>query len=274
MNTKNIVITGGTDGIGLAIVKNLLKENNKIFIIGNNSKKGDNVIKTLNSQNIEFYQCNLLERNEIEKLVKELSKLNKIDRLINNAGALFLKRDVNSRGIEKTFALNHLSYFHLSLSLLEKLELSNDGRIINVASNAHKRYDLDLNDLENKKDYNSWKAYCRSKLLNILFTYAFKSKINSKVTCNCLHPGFVNSNFGNNNKSLFRYAINILKQTLAISTNKGSQTAVYLCNSLEVSGISGKYFYKCKPKKSSDLSYDSNLANLVWKESLKYLEKK
>ena len=77
MNTKNIVITGGTDGIGLAIVKNLLKENNKIFIIGNNSKKGDNVIKTLNSQNIEFYQCNLLERNEIEKLVKELSKLNK-----------------------------------------------------------------------------------------------------------------------------------------------------------------------------------------------------
>lgn len=272
MENKNIIVTGGTDGIGLAIVKNLLMENNKIFIIGNNTQKGEKILKLLNSNSVEFLKCNLLERDEIDKLSKKLSKLKKIDRLINNAGALFLKREENSLGIEKTFALNHLSYFQLSLSLLEKIESSQDGRIINVASNAHKRFDLDINDLENKNNYNSWKAYCRSKLLNILFTYIFNKKINTKVTCNCMHPGFVNSNFGNNNKSIIRFAINLLKETLAISTHKGSLTAVYLCNSEDLIGISGKYFYKCKQRSSSNLSYDMNLANLIWEESLRYIK--
>ena len=57
-----------------------------------------------------------------------------------------------------------------------KLENSNDPRIINVASNAHKRYKLDINDLENRNNYNGWKAYCRSKLLNIFLLIHLKKK--------------------------------------------------------------------------------------------------
>ena len=87
-----------------------------------------------------------------------------------------------------------------------------------------------------------------------------------------MHPGFVNSNFGNNNKSIIRFAINLLKETLAISTHKGSLTAVYLCNSEDLIGISGKYFYKCKQRSSSSLSYDTNLANFIWEESLRYIK--
>ena len=274
MDNKNIVITGGTDGIGLAIVKNLLSLDNKIFVIGKNSEKGEKMLKLLNSKNLEFIQCDLLEKDEIIKLSKKLSKIKKIDRLINNAGALFLSREENSQNIEKTFALNHLSYFHLSLLLLEYLENSSEGRIINVASNAHKRYDLDIEDLENKKNYNSWKAYCRSKLLNVFFTYAFNRKLETKVTCNCLHPGFVNSNFGNNNKSNLRYIINIVKQLFAISTHKGSLTAVHLSENNDLKGVSGKYFYNCKERKSSKFSYNIQIGNFIWDESLKYLNKK
>ena len=270
-NIKNIIITGGTDGIGLAITKELSKDNyNKIIIIGNNEVKGNKVINNLKQENLKFIRCDLSEKREIQKLAHKLNELEKIDVLLNNAGAMFSKRETNSENIEKTFALNHLSYFHLSLYLLKNLEKSPNGKIINVASNAHKRYPLDLNDLENKYNYNGWKSYCRSKLLNIYLTYNFNKKINTKVTCNCLHPGFVNSNFGNNNISLMRFGINILKNFLAISCEKASETPLMLIRDEEYNKITGKYFFNKKEIKSSVISYDDKIKDIVWEKSLKY----
>ena len=150
MSKKNVIITGGTDGIGLALVKRLIEDEYRVFIIGKNETKGNNVLKDINSDKVEFFQCDLSEKDELINLSKRLIKLNKIDCLINNAGAIFEKRETNKQGIEKTFALNHLSYFHLSMLLINKLEESEQPRIINVSSNAHKRYSLNLNDLENK----------------------------------------------------------------------------------------------------------------------------
>ena len=164
----------------------------------------------------------------LKKLLQSLNKIPSIDVLINNAGSIFDKRTLTKEGIEKTFALNHLSYMQLSLGLLSKLESSADPRIVNVSSNAHKRYKIDINDLENKENYSGWKAYCRSKLLNIFFTYSFKNELNTKVNSNCLHPGFVNSNFGNNNKNFYRFLVNILKYLLAINVNKASLSPLYL----------------------------------------------
>ena len=251
-------MTGGTDGIGLALVKNLLKQDHYVFMIGKNADKGNDILNSIKNSNLEFFSCDLSEKEEIKKLIRKFNILSSVDVLINNAGSIFDDRQVNSNGIEKTFALNHLSYFHLSIGLIDKLEKSVDPRIINVSSNAHKRYRLDINDLECKNDYNGWKAYCRSKLLNIFFTYSFK-KINTKINSNCLHPGFVNSNFGNNNKNFYRALVNILKNLFAISSEKASKSPFHLALSSQLENVDGKYFFKLKERKSSQESYDNNL---------------
>lgn len=266
---KNVVITGATNGIGLSVVRQLINKNFQIYIIGKNKEKGNKIISELNKTNLNYINCDLSELSEVKHLISELKKLKKIDILVNNAGAIFSKRVLNSEKIEKTFALNHLSYFYLTLGLIDNLELSENPMIINVASQAHKRFKLDLNDIENKKFYSGWKSYCRSKLLNILFTYEFSKRYN--IRCNCIHPGFVNTNFGNNNVSLFRFVINILKNIIAVSPEKGSESIIHLImNDIKVSG---KYFVKSKEQISSRLSYDEDLAKQVWELSYKYIQK-
>ena len=100
---KKIIITGGTDGIGLAIAKELIKKDeNELIIIGQNYDKGIRIIDNFNSKNIEFIQCDLSEKDEIFELSKKLNELKKIDVLINNAGAMFSKRLTNSKNIENT----------------------------------------------------------------------------------------------------------------------------------------------------------------------------
>ena len=271
MLKKNIVITGGTDGIGLATVKELIKFDHNIYIIGKNEIKGNRILNEIKNPKLNFLPCDLSESNQTNRLIKELSLIKNIDVLINNAGALFLQREENNDGVEKTFALNHMSYFQLSIGLLNQIENSIDGRIVNVASNAHKRYELDVDDLENKNNYNGWKSYCRSKLLNILFTYEFNRKFKSKIKCNCLHPGFINSNFGNNNSSYYRIPVNIVKKFFAKSTDFASKNLVYLSSSADLDR-SGEYFYNCKAMKSSKQSYDLTLAKKVWELSLNYLK--
>ena len=103
--------------------------------------------------------------------------------------------------------------FYISASSIDKLEEAEKPKIINVSSYACKKYDLNLNDLENKNNYNSMKACCQSKLLNIFYLcFQFKNKL--KITCNCLCPGLVDSNFGKYNPSFFKSYVNIIKKII------------------------------------------------------------
>ena len=108
MIRKNIIVTGGTDGIGLALVKKLLEKDHYVYIVGKNAEKGNSVLNEIKNSKLDFFQCDLSEKSEIKKLLQTLNKIPSIDVLINNAGSIFDKRTLTKEGVEKTFALKDI----------------------------------------------------------------------------------------------------------------------------------------------------------------------
>ena len=273
MQGKVCLVTGATSGLGLATAKALAGRGARLLLVARNEKKCSRVRRQLIEESgnvaIECFLANLSWKAEIEKLSQDVHKATpELDVLINNAGAVFLRRKLNADGIERTLALNHLAYFHLTLRLLDLLGKADQGRIINVSSAMHATAVLDFANLQLEKRYGGLKAYRQSKLENLLFTYELARRLQgSKVTVNTLHPGFVATNIGANNTSLYRFVKPFLR-LVAKSPQEGAETGVYLATSPDVSGISGAYFIDCEQVRSSPTSYDEEAARRLWDRSL------
>jgi retinol dehydrogenase 12 len=273
LTNKEIVVTGGTDGIGKVAAAALAKAGASVTIVGRNAAKGETVVREIKAQagheRVGFVLGDLSGQSGVRAAAKELNnRLKRIDVLLNNAGAFFQKREINEDGVERTFALNHLGYFLMTHLLLDRLKDAPSARIVNVASGAHYGATLDLGDLQNSKNYSGWRAYQQSKLSNIYFTYELGRRLDgSKLTANCLHPGFVATRFGNNNSGLMRATFGIAKSLFAKSETDGAKTSIYLAGSPEVAGVNGKYFDNCKSVRSSKVSYDETVARELWRVS-------
>jgi len=275
----NILITGGTSGLGYRTASVLAQDNkNKILLIGSNDKKGKqallNLIHETKNKNLKFMQADLSSIKDIKLLAKKLIN-EKLDILINNAGALYYSRNESVDKIEKTFALNHLSYFALTNLLLKYKVIKNGGRIINVASGAHRGVDIDFNNLEMSNNYNGWICYKKSKLCNILFTKKLSDLISKKnITVNCLHPGFVKTEFGKNNRGIVGLVIKFLMNFFAITVEEGAKTIIHLANNQDLKNITGKYFYKSKINQPSQFAENKSSADQLWDVSVKILKSK
>jgi NAD(P)-dependent dehydrogenase (short-subunit alcohol dehydrogenase family) len=274
-----ILITGGTSGLGFYTAMTLAEDqNNKILLIGSNKVKGvravEEIIKKTKNKKIKYLEGDLSSIKQISMIAKDLIK-EKFDILINNAGALYFSRMESIDKIEKTFALNHLSYFALTNLLLQNKNIKRGGRIINVASGAHKGIDIDFEDLETKKNYNGWFVYKKSKLCNILFTRKLSKFTSDKnITVNCLHPGFVKTEFGKNNSGILGLIIKLLMNLFAIKLEEGAKTIIYLVNSNQVNEVTGKYFYKSQIIEPSSFAQNQKSADRLWNESVKILKNK
>lgn len=274
---KICLITGATSGIGKAVTLALAKKSYDLILTGRNESRGTHLIKKIKAGypgvNVEFIPADLSSLQEVKKLADKVSsKYQYIDVLINNAGARFNDYNKSKDGIELTFATNHLGHFLLTVLLLDLLKKSSSGRIINVTSSAHSGCSNDFSIAADPDNYDRKKAYCRSKLANLLFTYELADRLkDSGVTANAVNPGGVLTNLGRNNGmiSWFRHIIYyILKRQLLLPA-EGADTIVYLAESPEPEGITGKYFYKRKEIKSSPDSYNKEAALKLWELSRK-----
>lgn len=273
MRGKTCVITGATSGIGLETAARLGALGARLVLVGRNRGKGEAAIARLRAGvpgiAVEMLYADLSRPDEIRRLADDvLATAARIDVLVNNAGALFARREVTPDGLELTFALNHMGYFRLTALLRERLIASAPARVVNVASEAHRGSHLDFEDLQFSKHYSGTRAYQRSKLANILFTRELARRLDgSGVTANCLHPGFVATGFGDNNRGFLRLGIRIGKLVAAIPVQRGAETPVYLASSPDVAAISGRYFSKCRELQSDAPAQDDRTAVRLWQES-------
>ena len=269
---KLVLVTGATDGIGRVTAETLAVMGASVAILGRNAQKTADcaaAIAQKTGRKVETLVADLSVQAQVRRAAAEyLARHDQLHVLVNNAGAVFTSRKMTLDGLEMTFALNHLGYFLLTDLLLAALKAAAPARIVNVSSGAHQGAQLDFTDLQNEKSYSSFKAYGQSKLANIYFTYELARRLEGTgVTANCLHPGFVATNFGRSNGGIFD-PIMRLAQVIALKPAKGAETSVYLASSPEVEGVSGKYFDRKKAVRSSDVSYDRAATERLWQVSL------
>jgi len=277
VNGKKIIITGATSGVGKATAKELARQGAEIIIVARNPNKIKSLsseIEKITGKSSAFYLADLSKMQEVKKAAEQIkADYPAIDMLINNAGLVMNKRETTEDGFEYTLAVNHLAPFLLTNLLFTTLEAANEAKIINVSSEAHKMGRDNLQDFnyENSK-YKPMRVYGDTKLYNILFTNHLAVQLNTNnVNVYCLHPGFVNSNFGHN-LGIAAEVILFFLRPFMISAEKGARTSIDVANLPFGKKFKSVYFKSSKPKKTSSLANDKQLAEQLWLKTKSLLE--
>jgi NAD(P)-dependent dehydrogenase (short-subunit alcohol dehydrogenase family) len=271
---KVVVITGATSGIGRIAAEQLAGLGARIVMVARDRERAGQALTRLrevgpNAAHRAIY-ADLSLVAEAKRAGAEIAAAEpRVDVLINNAGSMFAARKITAEGLERTFALNHMNYFVLPHCLRERLLAAAPARIVSTASAAHLRAALDFDDLQSLRSYRATIAYGRSKLCNILFTRELARRLaGTGVTANCLHPGFVATNFGQRDAGLFGLLVRA-SMLFARRPEPGANTIVYLANSPEVADVSGGYFYDSRRIEPSLAAKDDATARRLWRESEK-----
>ena len=267
MHGKTVVITGATSGIGEVAAIRLAEQGARIVFTARDRNRADATLAKLRQANgaaghaVHLGDLSLL--SDMKRVSGEIEREPVIDVLINNAGALFNSRRETADGLERTFALNHMSYFVITNLLLPKLKPG--ARIVSTSSGAHRRAQLDFTDLQSRAGYHGFPVYAKSKLCNILFTRELAKRLEgSGVTANCLHPGFVATRFGDESGGIVSWGVRLAKPFMGLSQEEGAKTIVHLASSPDVAGVSGEYFYECKVDTPSEAARNDGDAKRLW----------
>jgi NAD(P)-dependent dehydrogenase (short-subunit alcohol dehydrogenase family) len=271
MEGRICLVTGASRGIGFQTALGLASKGAFVVLASHNRQRGKKASRRINAYIMrkvtDFMLVDLSSQEQIREFTETFKeKYDRLDVLVNNAGGFFLKYRKSVDGIEMTFALNHLNYFMTTLLLMDPILASGSGPIVNVSAESHRGHVMNFDGLQFESGYNGFQAYGQSKLANLLFTYELARRLaNPEVTVNALHPGFVKTHLGKQNRVVWA-VMNVL-HIFAKSPKEGAETPIYLASSPDVAGVSGQYFIDKKEVPSSPESYDPVTAERLWNVS-------
>ncbi len=277
MPITTTVITGATSGIGKETALALAKKDHALYLLVRDMDKGETVkqelISASKNNNIYTVFCDLSDMESVHTAAQVLkTSLFSINVLINNAGGVFNQHQLTKDGFEMTFAVNHLGHFLLTTLLLPLLERG-QARVINVSSNAHRFGKPMFKDLQWENTlYSPLKAYGVAKLFNIYFTRSLAIKYGPKgITSFALHPGIVNSNFGEGLGGTGKTLL-WLARPFMITPEQGALTSIYLATTSRIDAKSGKYFKNMKVTAPSARAIDEAGRNKLWDKSMELVQ--
>jgi NAD(P)-dependent dehydrogenase (short-subunit alcohol dehydrogenase family) len=256
-----ILVTGATDGLGKRVARELAAKGATVLLHGRSPERLEATLEEVrsqtNSQKVGSYLADLSSLAAVRDLADRiLSEYDHLDVLVNNAGIFVQERKESEDGYELTFAVNYLSHFLLTSLLLPLLKDSAPARVVNVASAGQSPIDFDDPMLEH--GYEAMRAYSRSKLAQIMFTFELAEHLSGTgVSVNALHPASLMDT--KMVRDTFGYTMSTVEE--------GSGAVVRLAVSSEFEGVTGRYFDGTREARADGQAYDKEARQRLWELS-------
>jgi NAD(P)-dependent dehydrogenase (short-subunit alcohol dehydrogenase family) len=264
--SKNVFITGATDGIGKQSAIELAKQDYHVIIHGRSDESVNQALEDIRKESgkddFTGFSGEFEVLSEVKDLAEKVKKnYDKLDILVNNAGIFKKNRELTQDGFEKTFQVNYLAHFLLNNLFMDLLENAENARVVNVSSMVHSTA-IDFDNLQGEQNFEGSAAYGLSKLCNVLFTYKLaREKEDSNITSNCLHPGVISTKLLKKNYGDIGEAV-----------EEGAKNILYVATSDAIEGVSGKYFVNQMPQSSATVSYEISVQDRLWEVSMEMVK--
>ncbi|MGB0385061.1 MAG: SDR family NAD(P)-dependent oxidoreductase [Ardenticatenaceae bacterium] len=280
MDGKVCLVTGANNGMGFETAKKLTALGAHVVMVCRSRERGEAARQRIARETghlPDLLLADLSLQREIKRVAAEYrAQYERLDVLVNVAGFAFNTREVTDEGFERTFALNYLGYFSLTLELVDLLVSSAPARVVNITSEAHRWSDIAFDNLQGEKSFPKRRMpplplmYGWTNMYRIMFTYELADRLAAKgVSANCLCPGFVavsRSSHGRFTNGLTKVLGFLLRATTAA---KAAETIVYLASSPEAAELTGAYYESGKLARSAPQSYDKAVRTRLWSETLR-----
>ncbi|WP_316670453.1 SDR family NAD(P)-dependent oxidoreductase [uncultured Propionibacterium sp.] len=264
MSGRTIIITGASGGIGAEAARKLTARGEKVVIVGRNPQRTADVARPIGA---DYFLADFNHLDEVRELARQLDeRYERIDVLVNNAGAVAARRRVTFDGFEQDLQVNYLAPFLLTNLLMDRLAAC-QASVVTTSSVAHRIARLDLDDLQLERGWGVMRAYANSKLLDIVFTRQLQRRFGPLgVNAVCLHPGIVASGFAHDvGRGLGWWYRSRLGRLVMTKPAEAAEGIVFLAEgSPGEDWAPGGYYAGTRRSRTTSRARDRGLAERVW----------